>query len=244
MEFTLDFPGFGGSTAKKKATPKKVVQKKTPQKRKPSASSKKTSKEEYEDAVIRSVLRLSHEKTNYNKAKQEWKFSGEVVDHGPIREQKPTKHCQFCGHNIRHGYILGNTVNKRRIEVGSECVYNFVTISPTTLNAAVRKLEDKRAVEYKNIYYGASSHVNKLIDHILKQQHGGSSEQYRAMRTWTNNEAVLYKAIKGGKVQSLAKDKGFKLDTKRLTLFVKMYEKAPKRAGFIAWDKIGKLHKI
>lgn len=33
MEFTLDFPGFGGSTAKKKAAPKKTAQKKAVRKK-------------------------------------------------------------------------------------------------------------------------------------------------------------------------------------------------------------------
>ena len=68
----------------------------------------------YQNRVIKSVLSLSVDKVAYERAKREWVYRGEVIDHGPMKEQIPKPaECQFCGHPIRYGYRLHNTVNQK-----------------------------------------------------------------------------------------------------------------------------------
>ncbi|MDD5419604.1 MAG: hypothetical protein PHV57_07130 [Methanomicrobiaceae archaeon] len=59
----------------------------------------------YEETVARAVLKHSVS-PNYNQAKLEWEYRGEVEDYGPLNQQKKEHACQACGHRIRYGYIV------------------------------------------------------------------------------------------------------------------------------------------
>ena len=117
----------------------------------------------YQNRVIKNVLGLSAENLVYSRATQEWEYRGEVIDYGPLKDQIPKPaECQFCGHKIRYGYRLHNIVNQKVVEVGSECMGNFLEITPALASsldadkrAAVKERKNRQLKMRRAIYIAA-----------------------------------------------------------------------------------------
>lgn len=77
----------------------------------------------YDSKIAAKLLDLSVNKTNYNQAKNEWIFTGTVIDNGA-----PIKYCELCGHELRYEYIIVNQLNGRQLAIGSDCVKNYLMI--------------------------------------------------------------------------------------------------------------------
>jgi hypothetical protein len=188
-------------------------------------------KNPYQNRVIKNVLGLSAETVSYSKAKREWDYHGEVIDHGPLKEQipKPAK-CQFCGHPIRYGYGLHNSVNQKFVEVGSECLGNFIEITPaiaSTLDAdkraAAKQRKNRQLKRRKDIYIAAQGEAGKVKEAVCAAAATGN-EGYREDREYIlkigNNAATLYSGITSGEFDRLAKKYGVTVDLDKITAFI------------------------
>ena len=180
----------------------------------------------YQKRVIKNVLGLSAEKLNYDRAKHEWEYRGEVIDYGPIKEQipKPTE-CQFCGHKIRYGYRLHNVVNNKVIEVGSECVGNFVEITPSLTSAldadkrAARKRRKNEQIKMRrDLYNSALAELRKVQIAVCAFNTCQSERSY--ILSSGNNAATLYSALASGVIDRLAEKYGVTLDQQKIRAFV------------------------
>ncbi len=180
----------------------------------------------YQNRVIKNVLALSAEKLNYARAKREWKYRGEVVDHGPIKEQIPKPaECEFCGHKIRYGYRLHNVVNNKVVEVGSECVGNFLEITPSiasNLDADKRATKKRRKNEQlkmrREIYNLAQAEVRKVRITICAFNRSQKDRDF--ILPVCNNAATLYSALTSGDIDRLAANYGVTLDRKKIQAFM------------------------
>jgi hypothetical protein len=114
---------------------------------------------EYERAIACKLVAASQSK-NYNEAKREWVYKGEVVEH----DQLHPKNCDLCNHGIKYGFILHNTVNGRALEVGSECVGNYAT---TAINYSKVK-SDKKYRQEKNFRANKKEIDAAVVYPILK----------------------------------------------------------------------------
>jgi hypothetical protein len=184
-----------------------------------------TKNNNYQNCVIEKVLALSAEKNNYNIAKREWVYRGEVIDHGPIKEQIPKPaECQFCGHSIRYGYRLHNTVNQKVVEVGSECIGNFMEITPaiaSTLDndkrAAVKRRKNEKIKRRREIYAAAMTEVRKV--RIAVCAFDRCQNDRDSILNAGNNAAALYSAIISGEIDRLAEKYGVTLDCQKINVF-------------------------
>ena len=180
----------------------------------------------YQNRVIKNVLGLSAEKLNYDLAKREWEYRGEVLDHGPIKDQIPKPaECQFCGHKIRYGYRLHNIINQKTVEVGSECIGNFLEITPalaSALDADKRAARKRRKNEQlkmrREIYNLVQGEVRKVRIAIC------SFNRYQKDRDFIlpvcNNAATLYSALASGEIERLGENYGVTLDRKKIQAFM------------------------
>ena len=180
----------------------------------------------YENCVIEKVLALSAEKNNYNIAKREWEYRGEVTDYGPITEQIPKPaECQFCGHKIRYGYRLHNTVNNKVVEVGSECIGNFLEITPDITSKldndkrkAVKQRKNQQLKRRKEIYTMAMREFRKVRIAVCAIDNCQNDRNY--ILSVGNNAATLYSALISGKIDRLAEKYGVILDRQKIDEFV------------------------
>lgn len=185
-----------------------------------------TKNNNYQNRVIKNVLGLSAEKLNYDLAKREWEYRGEVVDHGPLKDQipKPTE-CQFCGHKIRYGYRLHNVVNNKVIEVGSECIGNFLEITPsiasnldTDKRAARKRRKNEQLKMRREIYNLVQAEVRKVRIAICAFNRCQKDRDF--IMPVCNNAATLYSALASGEIDRLAENYGVKLDRKKIQAFL------------------------
>ena len=179
----------------------------------------------YQNRVIKSVLSLSVDKVAYERAKREWVYRGEVIDHGPIKEQIPKPaECQFCGHPIRYGYRLHNTVNQKVVEVGSECIGNFMEITPaiassldTDKRAAVKRRKNEQIKRRREIYDAAMTELRKV--RIAVCAFDRCQNDRDSILNAGNNAANLYSAIASGEIDRLAEKYGVTLDRQKIDAF-------------------------
>ncbi len=180
----------------------------------------------YQNRVIKNVLGLSAEKLNYDLAKREWEYRGEVVDHGPFKDQIPKPaECQFCGHKIRYGYRLHNSVNHKTVEVGSECIGNFLEITPalaSALDAGKRAARKRRKNEQlkmrRDLYNSALGEVRKVRIAICAFNRSQKDRDF--ILPVCNNAATLYSALASGEIDRLAENYGVTLDQKKIQAFM------------------------
>ncbi len=190
-----------------------------------------TKNNNYQNRVIKNVLGLSAEKLNYARAKREWEYRGEVIDHGPLKDQIPKQvECQFCGHPIRYGYRLHNVVNHKVVEVGSECLGNFIEITPaiaSTLDAdkraAAKQRKNQQLKQRREIYIAAQSEVRKVKIAVF------SGNPYQQDREYIlkigNNAAALYSGITSGEFDRIADKYNVTVDLQKIEAFVNEAEK-------------------
>lgn len=192
------------------------------------------SKKVYENSVISSVLGHSVSK-DYDKAKLEWGFTGDVNDYGPLKDQKPVKKCQLCGHPIRFGYILKNSKNNKKVEVGSECVCNYLNVTPqlegrmelvkASILEKAKKAKKEAAKKEKLAYNKARGWAAFSIMDLIKIINKTTNyKDQAAIGSTTNNPDVMYKNLKSGVVFDMAKKYNFKLNMAPINDFMKMYE--------------------
>jgi hypothetical protein len=180
----------------------------------------------YQNCVIENVLAMSAEKNNYNIAKREWEYRGEVIDHGPLKDQIPKPaECQFCGHKIRYGYRLHNVVNNKVIEVGSECVGNFVEITPSLASAldtdkrtASKRRKNEQIKMRRDLYNSALAEVRKVRIAICAFNRCQKDRDF--IMPVCNNAATLYSALASGEIDRLAEKYGVTLDQQKIQAFV------------------------
>ena len=180
----------------------------------------------YQNCVIENVLAMSAEKNNYNIAKREWDYRGEVIDHGPLKDQVPKPaECDFCGHKIRYGYRLHNTVNQKIVEVGSECVGNFVEITPSlasALDADKRTARKRRKNEQikmrRGLYNSALGELRKIRIAVCAIDNCQNDRDFVLLAG--NNASTLYSAIISGEIDRLAEKYGVTLDQHKIQTFV------------------------
>lgn len=185
-----------------------------------------TKNNNYQNCVIEKVLALSDEKNNYDLAKREWQYRGEVVDHGPLKDQIPKPaECQFCGHKIRYGYLLHNTVNHKVVEVGSECIGNFLEITPSiasNLEADKRTARKRRKNEQikmrRDLYNSALAELRKVRIAICAFDNCQKDRNY--ILSAGNNASTLYSALASGEIDRLAEKYGVILDQQKIDAFV------------------------
>ncbi len=185
----------------------------------------------YQNRVIENVLSMSAEKVNYDLAKQEWDYRGEVIDHGPLKDQIPKPvECQFCGHKIRYGYRLHNNVNHKVVEVGSECIGNFLEITPalasaldTDKRAAVKRRKNEQLKRRKEVYTAAMRELRKVRIAVCAIDNCQNDRNY--ILSAGNNASTLYSAIISGEIDRLAENYGVILDRQNIEAFVNEAEK-------------------
>ena len=188
----------------------------------------------YEEAVMASILGKSVEKERYDVAKREWEFTGTVDDHGPIHNQMgKTAHCQLCGHEIRYGYILANRISGARLEVGSECIGNYLEITPqvagrleSAKKAAVAR-ERKKVSDIAKAAIWAAATVRGAVLNAMNAAGGllapkAIRDDYNRIVSVTNNAAVLWSRIEDGTLFELAQKYGVTLRMDYINAFVEL----------------------
>ncbi len=186
----------------------------------------KTKNSPYENCVIEKVLTLSAEKNNYDIAKKEWEYHGEVDDHGPLKNQIPKPaECEFCGHKIRYGYRLHNNINQKTVEVGSECVGNFLEITPviafaldTDKRAARKRRKNEQIKMRRDLYNSALGEVRKVRIAVCAIDNCPNDRNY--ILSVSNNASTLYSAIISGEIDRLAEKYGVIFDHQKVDEFV------------------------
>lgn len=151
----------------------------------------------------------------YDDAKKEWDFNGTVNDYGPVTEQKPPQKCQLCGHPIRYGYILNNSKNTKSVEVGSECINNYMMVTPTVMKkmeVAKKKAKNQLKVNAKKAYGLANNEADKVVVAVFKEKNYTDRD---AIGSVTNNHVVLMDKIQSGVLFALAKKYGVTISMSR-----------------------------
>jgi hypothetical protein len=180
----------------------------------------------YQNCVIEKVLAMSAEKNNYNIAKREWEYRGEVIDHGPLKDQIPKPaECQFCGHKIRYGYRLHNTVNQKIVEVGSECIGNFLEITPGLASAldddkrtARKRRKNEQIKMRRDLYNSALAELRKVRIAVCAFDTCQKDRNY--ILSSGNNASTLYSALASGEIDRLAEKYGVILDRQKINAFL------------------------
>ena len=199
----------------------------------------------YKDTVIIHLLKLSVNTEDYEKAKKEWEFKGEVIDHGSIKDQKVPVQCALCGHNIRYQYFIENLQNKKKIGVGSECLGNYEIVRAGILESSLKKLKNDQYQKVYDAYRKADwtlHHIRLTIQKDIEEIGGiwGWSYPENKQRKADfeslnlNNEVMVYRAITSGLAYNLANKYGVKLRQDYIDEFMTTYPTAKKdKAGFI-----------
>jgi hypothetical protein len=185
-----------------------------------------TKNNNYQNCIIENVLAMSAEKFNYDIAKREWEYRGEVIDHGPLKDQIPKPaECEFCGHKIRYGYRLHNIVNNKVIEVGSECIGNYLEITPALTSAlesdkraARKRRKNKQLKIRRDLYNSALVEVRKVRIAICAFNRCQKDRDF--ILPVCNNAATLYSALASGEINRLAENYGVILDQQKINAFV------------------------
>ena len=199
----------------------------------------------YKDIVISHLLRLSVNTADYEKAKKEWGFKGEVIDHGPIKDQKVPVQCALCSHPIRYQYFIENLQNKKKIGVGSECLGNYEIVRQGILESSLKKLKNDQYKKAYDSYRKADWALHNIKLAIQKDvesiggilgwnypENKGRKEDYNSLNL--NNEVMVYRAITSGLAHNLANKYGVKLRQDYIDEFMTIYPSAKKdKAGFI-----------
>ena len=180
----------------------------------------------YHNCVIKNALSTSAEKINYDRAKREWEYRGEVNDHGPLKDQIPyPAECQFCGHKIRYGYWLHNIVNNKVIEVGSECIGNFLEITPSiasALDTDKRTARNRRKNEEikmrRDLYKSVMGELRKLRIAVCSNDNCQNDRNF--ILSSGNNASTIYLALVSGEIDRLAEKYGVILDHQKINAFV------------------------
>ena len=229
----------------------------------PSKKAPARGKTPYQNRVIKNVLGLSAEKLAYGRAKREWEYRGEVTDHGPLKDQIPKPaECQFCGHPIRYGYRLHNAVNQKVVEVGSECLGNFLEITPALAisldadkRAAVKERKNRQLKRRRGIYAAAVTEVARIeraVQAEIRKRGGGgfiprpSRSRYSptaALEMIGWNPSYFYNRItspRGGLnpnfIPVLAAKYGVAIDLDKIMAFVEEAAKMKRRTGSVRSD--------
>jgi len=72
------------------------------------------------EQVRKTLLSLSGEKRNYERALTEWEYKGNLYDNG-----EGIAVCQLCGQrDIRYEFEISNQKTRKELLVGSECITN------------------------------------------------------------------------------------------------------------------------
>jgi hypothetical protein len=169
---------------------------------------------------------MSAEKNNYNIAKREWEYRGEVIDHGPLKDQIPKPaECQFCGHKIRYGYRLHNTVNQKIVEVGSECIGNFLEITPGLASAldddkrtARKRRKNEQIKMRRDLYNSALAELRKVRIAVCAFDNCQKDRNY--ILSAGNNASTLYSVLASGEINRLAEKYGVILDRQKINAFL------------------------
>lgn len=67
------------------------------------------------------LLTFSEEKNDFETATLEWFYNGDCWDNG-----NANSYCELCGHQgIRYEYAIQNSLNGKRLILGSECILRF-----------------------------------------------------------------------------------------------------------------------
>jgi NAD-dependent SIR2 family protein deacetylase len=198
----------------------------------------------YEDIIIKSLLRFSVNQ-DYEKAKLEWMFDGEVIDHGPIHDQIKTANCSLCGHQIRYEYVITNKENKKRLGVGSECIGNYGIVHPSRIEGSLKRLKEAQYKKVSDAYNKASWTVHNLKasirykidekDGILGFSNPLNKEAKRDYETLNlNNEVIVFKLLTSGIVHQIAQKHNFTLRQDYIDEFMTIFPGAKKdKAGFL-----------
>lgn len=73
------------------------------------------------EQIRKTLLSVSKEKRNYDRALTEWEYKGNLYDNG---EGSAT--CQLCGQrDIRYEFEISNQKTRKELLVGSECITKF-----------------------------------------------------------------------------------------------------------------------
>lgn len=125
----------------------------------------------YEEIIVSSLLRYSVSQ-DYNKAKNEWSYDGEVIDHGPIKDQMGKMHCTLCGHPIRYEYIITNKESKKKIGTGSECITNFMNVDPYRMKKDIKINQEKNRVNSLNAWLSMVKRIGNKMVNTTKEKYG------------------------------------------------------------------------
>ena len=177
----------------------------------------------YDMTIIGSILARSSSKV-YDEAKKEWAFTGNVNDYGPLKDQKPQQKCQLCGHPIRYGYLLKNSKNNKDVEVGSECIDNYMLVTPTVMkkmDAAKKKAKNQIKVNARKAYGLANNEALKVQEAVEK---GNNYKDRDIIGNVHYNHWVLMDRIQSGVLFDLAKKYGVTINMSRINAFVEQYK--------------------
>lgn len=192
-------------------------------------------KKVYEGTVIASVLGHSVSK-DYDKAKLEWGFTGKVNDYGELKYQQPKMKCQLCGHPIRYGFSLKNSINGKMVEVGSECIDNYINITPRVENALEKAKKDaiqnkKRELKQKmdNAYYQALREAEKVKKAVYTSK---INKDINEIDSLGNNRWVLHNVVQTGILYKLAKKHNIEINKDKINSFMILHTD---KAGKCIW---------
>lgn len=194
---------------------------------------------DYESQLVLKLLSYSDEKTDIEKAKKEWVFPGEVIDYGPIKDQIKKAYCQLCDHPIRYGYKIDNTLTKRSLILGSECITNYTLIHYCTIEGSLKRLKIQQYNACINAFNGAAYTIKELTMAIRARFIGSHYDRYNKpfiedmARCNTNNEKVVYDNLISGEIYRIAQKYDFTLRRDYIDTFLSVYQSANKtKNGF------------
>lgn len=120
--------------------------------------------------VVKNLVALSEEKTDFKKARQEWIYLG--LEDNQVCDMD----CQLCDHeDIRYEYRIKNINNSNEMIVGSSCIEKFVDYladnRETMKDTAGAVINKARVSNDKKVYWA------KLTSEYLKEHYYSNSFQ-------------------------------------------------------------------
>jgi hypothetical protein len=89
--------------------------------------------------IENSILKVSQEDKEIEKARREWRFTGSFKDH-----QKPCTSCELCGNTgLRYHFRIVNQYTGEALWVGSQCILQF-DLSQSQRSYRAKSDSDKR----------------------------------------------------------------------------------------------------
>ncbi|GHV48413.1 hypothetical protein AGMMS49546_38930 [Spirochaetia bacterium] len=145
------------------------------------------------------LLNKSEEKIDFNIARLEWYFTGEVIDNNEDIDFGGTRpSCELCEHeDLRWQFTIINKFNVNELKVGSTCIKKFDIVLIDD-NIEMRG-EDRDKILNKNIRDKIKENDNKKILIALEQlcildiKFKGQIEE--AIRQWKKNKAFSPKML-------------------------------------------------